>query len=249
MTTNDIIKSKVSRIVKENITFIIPYLGEYNLLLDLLENINKLFVHLEKQIIIIDDGSKNKDFYKSLVKLNKFLIIRHESTKGFAASVNAGLKETRTKYACVLHTDTKFFDKNSISNLIKEIKRPELQNVAILSSVSNNPLVHDDILKRKQAEDTPAFVTDKTSLPLYCALVDVRAILTVNMIPEFPYAWFEDEALCHKLIKNGYKLAVCPSSHVVHKGMGTIKNLINSDKLILDKMKNNFQLCKKLKTK
>jgi GT2 family glycosyltransferase len=128
--------------------------------------------------------------------------------------------------------------------LLKEINKPEMNNVAVMSSVSNNPMAHEDILKRNQAEDEPARIIDISFLPLYCACVNVRAFASIGGVPEFPYAWFEDEAVCAKLKKHGYNLAVCPSSYVYHQGMGTIKGLVNSQKDVLDVMKNNFNMLK-----
>ena len=246
MTTSSgkILHKNINLNNKVSTTFILPYLGEYSKVIDLIENINSIFLNLEKTIIIIDDGSINKDFSRSIIKTNKYIVVRHEKTKGFGACVNVGLRESRTKHAIVLHSDIKFFDRNCIINMLKEINKPEMEKVAILSSVTNNPLIHENILKRKQAEDESAQIVDVNFLPLYCACVNVRALLNVGGIPEFPYAWFEDEALCHQLKSYGYKLAVCPSAYVYHEGMGTIGNLVNTNKDILDTMKNNFQLLK-----
>ena len=244
MTTNDVIKKNINIGVKPNVTFILPYLGEYSKVIDVIENINRIFINLEKTFVIIDDGSKNKEFSRTLIKANKYIVVRHETTKGFGACVNVGLRETKTKYAIIIHSDVKFFDKNCIINLLKEINKPEMTNVAIMSSVSNNPMAHEDILKRNQAEDEPARIVDTSFLPLYCACVNVRAFASVGGVPEFPYAWFEDEAVCTKLKKHGYNLAVCPSSYVYHQGMGTISGLVNSQKNVLDVMKNNFNMLK-----
>ena len=40
MTTNDVIKKNINIGVKPNVTFILPYLGEYSKVIDVIENIN-----------------------------------------------------------------------------------------------------------------------------------------------------------------------------------------------------------------
>jgi GT2 family glycosyltransferase len=244
ITSGSVIKRNINLQSKAETSFIIPYLGEYSKVMDLVENINQIFLNLQKTIILIDDGSVNKDFSRSLIKANRYIVVRHDKTKGFGASVNVGLRETRTKHAIICHTDIKFFDRNCIVNLLKDINKSEMEKVAVLSAVSNNPLVHENILKKKQAEDESAFVTDVSYLPFYCACVNVRALLNAGGFPEFPYAWFEDEAICHQLKNYGYKLAVSPSSYVYHEGMGTITNLVNYKPEVLNTMKDNFKLLK-----
>lgn len=246
MITNN--KSYSKKIVyrdKIKVSFILPYFAQYGKTLDVIENINKMFYALDKEIIIVDDGSTNKDFYLKLIQKNAYIVVRHEEQKGFGASINSGLKQVKNKYAIVCHNDIKFFDQNCCMNLIKNMYKLEKENVAILSSVTNNPLVDFDELKKNNASDTEAYVTTLPYLPMYCCCVNVRGLLSIGGVPEHPYAWFEDVVLAKKLKEKNYNLGICPSSYVFHEGMGTIKDLINNNTNILKIMKSNSSFVKK----
>jgi hypothetical protein len=84
MTTNDVIKKNINIGVKPNVTFILPYLGEYSKVIDVIENINRIFINLEKTFVIIDAvpavGLGNLKLSTSLFfKLSFFLIFSEES--------------------------------------------------------------------------------------------------------------------------------------------------------------------------
>src|SRR3989344_4605742 len=75
----------------------------------------------DKEIIVIDDGSPNKDCYNEVLKLkNKipFKLIRYEENKGKRYAQCLGFKEASGDFIITLDSDT-ILDKKAIINLIK----------------------------------------------------------------------------------------------------------------------------------
>ena len=74
-----------------SISFVIPVYNEEETLLDIMEKIEKVDLGLEKEIILIDDGSKDRT--KSIIEgfPEKYKKIFHEKNKGKGAAIRSGI--------------------------------------------------------------------------------------------------------------------------------------------------------------
>ena len=120
-------------------------------------------------------------------------------------------------------------------------------NVAMMSAVSDNPQVNEKFLQRNSAVDENPTIIKNNFIPMYGCIVDLAAWLSCQGIPEFPLAWFEDEAFCFKLNKMKYNIAVSYRSFIKHKGSVTVKNIVKMNKKNLETMKSNIQLLNKIR--
>ena len=106
------------------LTVIIPVYNEINTIQILLEKIFK--IEIDKQIIIVDDNSKDgtRDVilnYKE--KVNK--IILHDYNKGKGAAIQSAQKYVEGDYVIIQDADLEY-DPNDYYNLISEIEKKKI---------------------------------------------------------------------------------------------------------------------------
>ncbi|MHA1285609.1 MAG: glycosyltransferase family 2 protein [Promethearchaeota archaeon] len=75
-----------------NISIVIPLYNEENTIGDLINRIPK---HENLEIIIVDDGSKDRsvDIIKNLMKKRKLILIRHQFNQGYGKALLTGIKK------------------------------------------------------------------------------------------------------------------------------------------------------------
>mgnify|MGYP006278636195 CR=1 FL=1 len=233
----------------KTIDIIIPFHGCHENVSALIENVFRFASNNFDKIILIDDFSSNDQFVNIYKENTRFVISRNDRHLGFGASVNRGISLSDKQVVAVLHSDVLFTDKNSLINLYNDLIQMRNESVAMITAVSNNPMIHENILKKNKVIDMPPEIVKENFIPMYCCMLDVAAWRIVNGVPEFPVAWFEDEAFCHKLLKLGYKIAASNKSYVFHTGAQTIKQILNKDRKYISIMKNNVLLLNKIRSK
>ena len=101
-------------------SIILPYYNEkWVSLKDTIIKVNSCYGN--KEIIVIDDGSKDKTCYKNLIKLQQdipFKLIRYERNKGKRYAQLVGFKKAIGDIIITLDSDT-ILDKNALIELVK----------------------------------------------------------------------------------------------------------------------------------
>ena len=64
-----------------------------------------------------------------------------------------------------------------------------------------------------------------------------------GFIKSYPYAWYEDEELSHRMRKFGFKQGISTKAWIRHEGGSTIKYIWNKIKESKEIMENNRELC------
>jgi glycosyltransferase involved in cell wall biosynthesis len=112
------------------LSIIIPIYNEKNTISILLKKIEdvRLFNHMTKEFILVDDGSKDgtRELLMQLDK-SKYKIIFHNQNKGKGAAIRSGLKEASGEYVIVQDADLEY--------------NPEDYNVLLEKIISNNLMV------------------------------------------------------------------------------------------------------------
>jgi GT2 family glycosyltransferase len=233
--------------VEKLIDIIVPFHGCYD---SITQVIKSIFMHSPKivnKLILVDNGSENKEFGMMYSEHPKIKIVRSEINLGFGGGVNLGMKNVEKTIVVVMHSDSYLTDKNSLSNLYKDFVSMRNQNVAMMTTISDNPQVNEKILQRKFVTEEDPQIIKNNFIPMYCCMIDVAAWNSCQGLPEFPLAWFEDEAFCYKLNRLKYDIAVSYRSFVTHKGSITVKKLITKDKKNIEIMKSNVDLLNKIR--
>ena len=229
------------------IDIIVPFHGCYESVNKLIKSIFMYSSQIINKLILVDNGSENKEFGLMYSQHPKIKIIRSEKNLGFGAGVNLGMRNVEKTIVVIMHGDSCLVDRKSLSNLYKDFISMRHDNVAMMTAITNNPQVNENILQRKNVVDEPPKLIINNFVPMYCCIIELAAWHSTQGIPEFPLAWFEDEAFCYKLTKLGYKIAISYKSFVEHKGSLTIKSLISKNVKNLEIMKSNIDLLNKIR--
>lgn len=229
------------------IDVIVPFHECYESVTNLIKS---LFMHSPKiinKLILVDNGSDNKEFGLMYSDHPKIKVIRSEVNLGFGGGINLGMKNAEKLTAVVMHSDSYLSDKKSLSNLYKDFISMRNQAVAMMTAISDNPQVNEKILQRKTVLDEDPIIIKHGFVPMYGCIIDLAAWHSCQGVPEFPLAWFEDEAFCHKLNKMQYNIAVSYRSFIGHKGSVTVKKIVAKNKKNLETMKSNINLFNKIR--
>lgn len=238
---------KIQPVLEKAIDVIVPFHGCYESVSNLIKTIFMYSPQIVNKLILVDNGSENKEFGMMFSEHPRIKIIRSDNNLGFGGGVNLGIKNAERLNVIVMHSDSYLVDKKSITNLYKDFISLRNNSVAMMSAISNNPQVNENILQRKSVIDEEPKIIKNNFVPMFGCILDLAAWHSCQGVPEFPLAWFEDEAFCYKLNKNGYNLAVSYRSFIGHKGSTTVKSIVNKNNKNLETMKSNIQLFNKIR--
>jgi GT2 family glycosyltransferase len=238
---------KIQPALEKAIDVIVPFHNCYESVNNLIKTIFMYSPQIINKLILVDNGSDNKEFGMMFSEHPRIKIIRSENNLGFGGGVNLGIKNAEKLTVVIMHSDSFLVDKKSLTNLYKDFLSMRNNAVAIMSAITDNPQVNEKILKRKSVVNEEPKIIKNNFIPMFGCILDLAAWHSCQGIPEFPLAWFEDEAFCYKLIKNNYNIAVSYRSFIGHKGAVTIKSLVGKNNKNLEIMKSNIQLFNKIK--
>jgi GT2 family glycosyltransferase len=237
----------IKPVVEKLIDIVVPYHGCYESVTDLIKRLFMYSPQIINKLILVDNGSENKEFGLMYSDHPKIKIVRSETNLGFGGGVNLGMKNAEKITVVVMHSDSFLTDKKSLSNLYKDFISMRSQNVAMMTAVSDNPQVNEKILQRNSVIDEEPQLITSGFIPMYGCIVDLAAWHSCQGVPEFPLAWFEDEAFCHKLFMIRCNIAVSYRSFIGHKGSITVKSLVKNNKNNLEIMKSNVERLNKIR--
>ncbi|MBI5123517.1 glycosyltransferase family 2 protein [Candidatus Roizmanbacteria bacterium] len=165
------------------LSIIIPVYNEEKTVKSLLKAVNKVkFIGVEKEIIIIDDGSIDTSAFQiSNLKsqISNFKFIRHKKNLGKGAAVRTGIKEATGDYLVIQDADLEYNPQE-----IKKLIAPVLQAKA--------EVVYGTRLKR-----LPNFKRDEKALQ---PLLHYLGNKLLSLITSILYAqWITDMETCYKL--------------------------------------------------
>ncbi len=227
--------------------------------------INSLLPLKENQeIIVVDDGSS--DDSKFLLKeLNEQGIIRlyeNKNNKGFAYSVNRGIKEARGTYVLLLNNDV-VAEKNFVSVLTDEIQKKEkafsvsskmvrFYERNLLDDVGDNYTVLGWAYKRGDGKPI-AYGSKPSKIFSTCAGAGIYRKLVVEKIGGFDesfFAYLEDVDLSYRGKLYGYTNYYTPKAVCYHIGSATTAegNKYSSFKVALSARNNIYLAYKNMPT-
>ena len=219
-----------------SVEIIIPFHNAQSKVINLTEDIFATVQKNKYLITLVDDGSANKDFVEQIKgkKIEGLRILRHDVCKGFGASVNYALKNpfrNDIPFVAILHSDIRIYDMNWLFNLGQTLSVMKEHGVKMVSALTNNPLVENDLLKANRNEKRNDVILSDGFLPMYCVLANRELFKRVGFLHECPYAGVEVEEYAIRMAKLGYKQGVCGKSWVEHEGKGSLSQYAENKKV------------------
>ncbi len=234
-----------------DISIIIVSFNTKNLTVQCIKSVFKEGSKLEKEIIVVDNGSVD-DSVKEIEKLkiknrklgSKIKIIVNSENLGFSKANNIGIKEAKGKYILLLNSDT-VVKKGSIEALLEFARKkkdagavvPKLINPdgTTQASVFRLPnikraieqywLGKEKLLDKYYPEgNTPSIVE---SAVMAAFLITPKTLKMVGLLDERYFIYFEDLDYSRRIQEKGLKIYYLPSAEVIHYHGASGKNLID----------------------
>jgi GT2 family glycosyltransferase len=211
------------------VSIIIPNFNGEELLKKNLPFVQKAKENVRNQIyevIVVDDGSKDKsiDVLKNSFPWVK--IIKHKINRGFSAAVNMGVRMAKGDLVVLLNNDI-LPEEDFLVYAVNHFSDPKLFGVSLhekgyswaKATFKNGYLTHE-----------PGKETDETHISFWVSGgsgVFRRSLwITLGGMDEklfTPFYW-EDIDLCYRAAKRGLKLLWEPKANVIHEHKSTIKS-------------------------
>ncbi len=108
-----------------NLSIIIPVYNEEKILGEVLDNVKKLIAlkNYEAEIIVVDDGSKDKT--SEIAGLKGVHVLRHEKNRGYGAALKTGIQASENEIIAILDGDGSY-PVDEVSVLLKDIDKYEM---------------------------------------------------------------------------------------------------------------------------
>lgn len=212
--------SEIDITQSHDLTIVIVTFNSAKIIQSCLEKIN-----LKKYRTIIVDNDSNdetleivKNFVdeKNIVKLSK--------NSGYGRANNIGLKMVKTKYALVLNPDAYIFE-NDILRVVSIMKKND--NIAIAGAIPFKiindvkcPLIDISLINKKNECEEFYYTKFLTGALLF---LKIKAFENIGFFDEKFFLYCEDNEICKRVIKNGYKNAIIKNSKFYHIGGNSSK--------------------------
>jgi GT2 family glycosyltransferase len=237
------------------VDIIIPFHARYEKVSELIRSILISVKSNPYQITLVDDNSENKNFGEEIKKQfqkstpegfkPQVQYLRSEEQLGFGGALKLGFEATKSPWVMFMHSDCLVEDPNFMISMGQSLLAWKRQGspVKMVSAMSNNP---GDCEKAKS--EGPAngkdVVLGEETLPLFCAMCNRDLFAYIGgFIRNYPYAWYEDEELSHRMRKKGLSQGICSKAWIRHQGGATINYVWKSKPESKEIMEGNRKLC------
>src|SRR5258708_2024965 len=228
-----------------NITIVIPNFNGRDLLEKNLPKVidakgnkkNKII-----EIIVVDDGSIDDSVKFLKEKFGKEVrIIVHTKNRGFATSINTGVRMAKGELVCLLNSDVVPF-KNFLETVQEDFDDNQVFGVSLhekgygyaRGKFKDGFIVHVGMPESKKVEIS-FWASGGCSVLRRSIFMDLKGMDDELLSP---YYW-EDIDLSYRAQKRGYKVLWDPRANVVHEHESTVKKL---DQKMVSRIRERNQL-------
>lgn len=231
-----------------DITFIIISYNTKELIQECLSILFQETKEINKQVIVIDNGSNDRTF-PTLQKIEGVEPIRIEHNIGFGAANNAGYPYAKGRYIVLLNSDA-FPHSDAIQNAFQVMeshsdigllggrlvgKDGEWQPSARLFPSLLNQFLKETGLANRFADSiffgradhtwaSPEVPTATDWVPGAFCMIRKEALDQSSIFDERFFMYFEEVDLCKRIKAKGWKVQYWPDSVITHLGGETCKN-------------------------
>lgn len=206
---------KTDILQSDDLTVIIVTFNSAKIIQSCLEKIN-----LKKYRTIIVDNDSNDETLE-IVKnfIDEKNIVKLTNNAGYGRANNIGLKMVKTKYALVLNPDAYIFE-NDISKIIEVMNKND--QIAIAGAIpfkllddKEQALIDVSLIRKKNECEEFYYTKFLTGASLF---FQIKAFKKIGFFDEKFFLYCEDNEICKRVIKNGYKNALIKNSKFYHIG-------------------------------
>ena len=214
--------------------------------------LEKCLAALDKQdftdydIIVVDDASTEEGTEQTVAAYPKARLIKHNENRGFAASVNDGIKASDAEYVFLLNNDA-YVDDGCLSTLVKamdaeseetfsmQCKMLSARNHAVIDNAGDfyNILGWARTRGKDKLADSYSEPTEIFSSCAGAAIYRRSTLLELGLFDENHISYLEDVEIGYRARIYGYVNKYEPSAKVFHEGSATSGSRYNEYKVRL----------------
>jgi len=216
-----------------NVSVIIVSYNTKDLTLKCIKSVLEEGRGLEKELIVVDNGSSDGSVEKFKVLGGKINLIQNTENLGFAKANNQAIKISTGKYILLLNSDTVVIN-GAIKKLINFAEKnedcgavvPKLLNSdgSMQASVFRLPTLGRTILQfwLGQKEILDKYMpegkdpSEVESAVMAAFLITRKTLDKVGLLDERYFMFFEDHDYCRRIKNKNLKIYYLPSSNVIH---------------------------------
>lgn len=199
---------------------------------------------LVSEIIVVDDRSPDNaaEVAERFTKMGKMKVFYNEENRGFAATCNRGYSESSGDVVIFLNSDT-IVPRAGLIRLVESLiasgtvgaTGPYTNNVGYdqqltptYTNIANLNRFAEDFADRKASD------VDVTMLVGFCMAIRRLVLDEIGVFDErFGRGMFEDNDLCYRILKAGYKLRIAARSYIHHEGSKSINRSLQHPTVLL----------------
>jgi glycosyltransferase involved in cell wall biosynthesis/LmbE family N-acetylglucosaminyl deacetylase len=216
------------------VSIVIPTRNHHQLVTQCVESIERLSSWAAREIILVDNGSDEKqslDAFAALEAAGRVRLVRDDAAFNFSALCNLGRSMAQGSMLLFLNNDTEVLTPDWLERMIGYAQLPHVGAVGAKLLYANGSVQHAGILN---LDDGPAhaFLQGKSNAPGYfmrnlleynwvavtgaCMMIEAEKFDAVGGFdPAFPVA-YNDVELCFRLVERGLFNVVCQSVRLTH---------------------------------
>jgi len=238
---------ETSKFSRSKVDIIIPYYGEYQSVINLVNSIITKTRSNPYKITLVDNCSPNKEFHLKLKNKPQCTSLRMNEPQGYGHACKFGFENTKNPWIIFIDSDCEINSANWMVEMGRTMINQKDKNVKFVSSKfdKSDSLEQIPELNTKHPSHDDYVVPDNKILPLHCFMVHREFFDKIGgFMPLNQYGGGEDSYIKGQMIKNSYKQCVSGKSFISHIGGKTFNNLFDSTKKskeIVDKNKETYK--------
>ena len=221
----------------ELVSIIIPTKNKQDYLTKCIESIADLSTYKNYEIILIDNNSDEKGFFKAVDKWKKqtkfkFKVISDEKPFNFARLMNVGRANAEGNYLILLNNDTEVITPDWIEGMMEHAQRPEVGVVGCKLLYEDDTIQHAGVIVGIAGVASHAFIGDDRDGPGYfnyinllnnyssltaaCIMMRTEVFDKAKGFSEEFVVEYNDVDFCLKVLEVGYRNLYVPHVELYH---------------------------------
>lgn len=217
------------------VDIIIPFHGQYKLVLELVESIWRGTRSNPYQICLVDDCSGNDEFISKFESHkhpegfyeNNVMPLRTEERLGFGGALRYGFERTNQTWVVFLNSDCVADDPLWMIEMGRALLELKSQNVRMVSArMDKPPEGSHPALEGTMGERGENIIMSAKdpALPFVCTMCHRELFNRVGgFVKEYPLGMYEDEEFAFRMKRHGFKQAIAGRSYITHLGGKTFE--------------------------
>lgn len=215
------------------VDIIVPYHGQYEKTLALIESIFKFTRSNYYHLYVVDDFSPNDNFLKIISNnarkrsITNFKAMRCSTQRGFAGACQVAVDRSENPYICCVNSDCLVEDIGWLREMGESLLEMKSQGVRMVTPRTDNPVNGDEAQRGEKGKFYENVVVPSDSfLSLYCFLCHRELFRRCGgFLKNYPFGGYEDEEFGYRMNKYGFRQGVAGKAWIHHEGEATIKSL------------------------